>query len=183
MKLVVGLGNPGKEYEYTRHNVGFIIVDNYLKDSKWIKDKDCMYQTINYCGQKVMFLKPLTYMNLSGNAVARIVKFYKIDPKDILVIHDDLDLNIGVYRLKKSSSAGGHNGIKSIIQMLNTNDFSRFKVGIGNNKNQDTRNYVLNKLSTSEIESLKSKKYIDIINYYIENDIEKTMNKYNSNEA
>ncbi|MBQ6840858.1 MAG: aminoacyl-tRNA hydrolase [Bacilli bacterium] len=181
MKLVVGLGNPGKEYENTRHNVGFIILDNYLNNSNWTKDKDCEIQTINYKGDKVIFIKPTTYMNLSGRAVSRVANYYKIDPQDILVIHDDLDLASGIYRLKTNSSSGGHNGIKSIIEQLGTNGFSRLKVGIGNNKNTDTRNYVLNKLSTEEINFLKSDKFIDIINYYLENGIEKTMNSFNSN--
>lgn len=183
MKLVVGLGNPGKEYENTRHNVGFIILDNYLNGTTWNKDKDCMYQIINYNNERVIFLKPLTYMNLSGNAVARIANYYKVSSKDILVIHDDLDLKNGVYRLKANSSSGGHNGIKSIIQMLGTTDFSHLKIGIGNNKNINTRNYVLNKLSTEEINNLRSDKYIEIINYFLDYGIEKSMNKYNSNEV
>ncbi|MBE6148760.1 MAG: aminoacyl-tRNA hydrolase [Firmicutes bacterium] len=183
MKLVVGLGNPGKEYENTRHNVGFIIIDNYLKGTTWNKDKDCMYQIVNYNGERIIFLKPLTYMNLSGIAVVRIANYYKIDPKDILIVHDDLDLKTGIYRLKTKSSSGGHNGIKNIIQLLGTNEFSHLKVGIGNNKDIDTRNYVLNKLSTEEINDLQSDKYIEIINYFLDNGIEKAMNRYNSNEV
>lgn len=183
MKLIVGLGNPGKEYENTRHNVGFIILDNYLKDSVWSHEKEYDYQIINYKNEKVIFIKPLTYMNLSGNAVAKVAHYYKILAKDILVIHDDLDLTSGVYRLKTNSSSGGHNGIKNIIQMLGTNEFSHLKIGIGNNKSINTRNYVLNKLSTEEINILKSDKFVDIINYYLENGIDKAMNKFNSNEV
>ena len=183
MKLVVGLGNPGKEYENTRHNVGFIVLDNYLKNETWSKDKDCYYKIINHNNEKVLFLKPTTYMNLSGNAVLRIANYYKIDPFDILVIHDDLDLKIGNFKLKFDSTAGGHNGIKSIIQNLNTTKFSRLKIGIGSDNNYDSRSYVLNKLSTKEIESLNSNRYIEIIDYFLDNGIEKTMNKYNTKGA
>ena len=179
MKLVVGLGNPGKEYENTRHNVGFIILDYYLKDNNWNKEKDYMFQIVNHNGNKVIFIKPLTYMNLSGYAVSKVANYYKIDAKDILVIHDDLDLPSGVCRLKFNSSSGGNNGIKSIIEQLGTKSFSHLKVGIGNNKNADTKNYVLNKLSTEEIADLKGSKYSDIIDYYLDYGIDKTMNKFN----
>lgn len=182
MKLVVGLGNPGKEYENTRHNVGFIILDNYFSNVTWNKDKDAEYITVNHNGEKVIFLKPMTYMNLSGKAVSRIANYYKIEASDIIIIHDDLDLEAGKYRLKTNSSSGGHNGIKSIIEMLGTNKFSRLKVGIGHSDKIDTKNYVLNKLSTEELSLLKSNKYIEIINYFLENGIDKTMNRYNSNE-
>ncbi len=182
MKLVVGLGNPGKEYQNTRHNVGFIILDNYFSNVTWNKDKDAEYITANHNGEKVIFLKPMTYMNLSGKAVSRIANYYKIEASDIIIIHDDLDLESGKYRLKTNSSSGGHNGIKSIIEMLGTNKFSRLKVGIGHSDKIDTRNYVLNKLSIEELSMLKSNKYIEIINYFLENGIDKTMNRYNSNE-
>jgi PTH1 family peptidyl-tRNA hydrolase len=179
MKLVVGLGNPGKEYENTRHNVGFIILDNYLKDVNWKKNIDSFEYMMNIDGEKVIFLKPLTFMNLSGLAVGRIAKYYKINPEDILIIHDDLDLPSCTYRFKTNSSSGGHNGIKSIIDNLGTNSFCRLKIGIGNNKSINTKDFVLNKLSKNEIEDLKSEKYIELINYFLKNGIEKTMNKYN----
>ena len=182
MKLVVGLGNPGKEYENTRHNVGFIILDNYFSTETWNKDKDSENIITNINGEKVIFLKPMTYMNLSGRAVSRIANYYKIEAKDILVIHDDLDLNSNTYRLKTNSSSGGHNGIKSIIEMLGTTNFSRLKIGIGHSDKIETRNYVLNKLSTEELSNLKSDKFVEIINYFLENGIDKTMNRYNSNE-
>lgn len=179
MKLVVGLGNPGKEYENTRHNVGFIIIDNYLKDVNWKKNTDSFEYMKNIDGEKVIFLKPLTFMNLSGLAVGRIAKYYKINPEDILIIHDDLDLPSCTYRFKTNSSSGGHNGIKSIIDNLGTNSFCRLKIGIGNNKSINTKDFVLSKLSKNEIEDLKSEKYIELINYFLKNGIEKTMNKYN----
>ena len=122
MKLIVGLGNPGKEYENTRHNVGFIVIDNYTSNLIWSSEKNYMITSSIINGEKILFLKPLTYMNLSGYAVSQVANYYKISPDDILVIHDDLDLPIGEIKLKFNSSAGGHNGIKSIIEQLGTMD-------------------------------------------------------------
>jgi len=180
MKLVVGLGNPGKEYENTRHNVGFIILDNYLKNDKWTKEKNYMITNKVISGEKVLFLKPLTYMNLSGHAVSEVANYYRILPQDILIIHDDLDLNSGQVRIKFDSSSGGHNGIKSIIEQLGTMKFARLKVGIGKSDNIDAKKYVLNKLSTEELDILKSNFYTDIIDSFLSVGIDKTMNVYNT---
>jgi len=180
MKLIVGLGNPGKEYEKTRHNVGFLVLDEYLKENSWITKKDYFLCEKIINNEKIIFIKPQTYMNLSGKAVAQVVNFYKIPYENILVIHDDLDLKEGMYKLKFNSSSGGHNGIKSIIEYLNTNKFGRLKIGIGNNKKITTASYVLGELSNNEVETLKSKKYQEIIEFFIINGIEKTMNTYNS---
>ena len=179
MKLIVGLGNPGKNYENTYHNVGFILLDNYLKDEKWqFKDNySYIVQIIN--NEKIIFLKPLTYMNLSGLVVAKVANFYKIHSKDILVIHDDIDLLFGNYRFKFNSSSGGHNGIKSIISSLGTQEFCQLKIGINNSKSILLKDYVLSTLSSKEIDDLKNNKYSEMINYYINNGIEKTMNNYN----
>ena len=179
MKLIVGLGNPGKEYINTRHNVGFIVVDNYLKDVNWKKEKDALTYVTNIEGEKVCFLKPQTFMNLSGNAVLRIVNYYDIDIKDILVIHDDLDLSIGTYKLKVNSSSGGHNGINNIIELLHTDEFARLKIGIGKDINIPTVDYVLSKLSKSQIQSLDDEVYKDIINSFIKDGIDKTMLHFN----
>ena len=179
MKLIVGLGNPGKEYENTRHNVGFNIIDNYAKDLKWSKEKDSLIAITNKFGEKIILLKPQTYMNLSGNAVKRIADYYKINPCDVLVIQDDLDLPILTYRLKYASSSGGHNGIKSIISTLGTNEFARLKVGIGHSDKNDTKDFVLDKLSKKEVDFLKSEIFTDIINDFINKGISFSMNKYN----
>ena len=181
MKLIVGLGNPGKNYKYTRHNVGFLILDNYLKDVKWQTNNNTLYYITNICGQKVCFLKPQTYMNLSGIAVREIVNYYKIAYEDILVIHDDLDIPTFSYKLKYNSSAAGHNGIKDIIKFLGSQEFSRLKIGIGHNQNIDTKDFVLSKLSKEEIDYLHNDIFKDIINYFIANDINMTMNKFNHN--
>ena len=182
MKLIVGLGNPGKEYENTRHNVGFIVIDNYTSNLIWFSEKNYMITSSIINGEKILFLKPLTYMNLSGDAVSKVANYYKISPEDILVIHDDLDLSIGIHRLKVNSSSGGHNGIKSIIEKLGTNRFARLKIGISHSTNGDTKDYVLGNFSKDDLEvmteSIKETK--NIIDCYLLNGIERTMNRYNT---
>ncbi len=183
MKLIVGLGNPGNDYNNTRHNVGFIVVDNYLKDVQWKKEKDSLIYVTNIEGEKVCFLKPQTFMNLSGTAVLKIVNYYDIDINDILVIHDDLDLPIGIYKLKVNSSSGGHNGVNNIIELLHTNSFARLKIGIGKDNNIPTVDYVLGKLSRDQIESLDNDIYKEIITSFIKDGIDKTMLHYNHKEV
>ena len=129
MKLIVGLGNPGKEYENTRHNIGFWALDNYLDNVSFKHDKLADV----YKDNSVIYIKPNTFMNLSGEAVNYYMNYYKIDKKDLLVIQDDLDLPLGKIRVKNNSSAGGHNGIKSIINEIGSNEFLRLKVGISKN--------------------------------------------------
>jgi len=182
MKLVVGLGNPGKEYEKTRHNVGFMCVDNYVDNSLWKEKFDALYTEVILDGEKVMVVKPLTYMNLSGNSVKLFVDYFKIELNDILIIQDDLDLPVGQIRLKVNSSAGGHNGIKSIIEKLNNDNFARLKIGIANNKKFDTKDYVLGKFTEEEEKIIKDSVNLtkEIISYFLKNGIEKSMNKYNS---
>lgn len=182
MKLIVGLGNPGKEYLNTRHNVGFMCVDNYVDNLSWHNKFKGLVAEKMINGEKILFLKPLTFMNLSGESVQLIVKYYNIDLKDILIIHDDLDLPLGFYKLKVNSSSGGHNGIKSIIEMLKANSFARLKIGISHDHSVDTKDYVLGKFSTSELEILNRtiQRSKDIIDCYIKYGIEKTMNIYNT---
>lgn len=181
MKLIVGLGNPGKEYINTRHNIGFMILDDFLGDVKWSKKFSGVYYETNIIGEKYIFVKPQSYMNLSGGVVASFAKFYKIDIKDILIIQDDLDLPVGKSRIKINSSAGGHNGIKDIISCLNSDAFARVKVGISNNKNIDTKDYVLGNFSKSELELIKTneKNIFDIIENFEYERIDELMNKYN----
>ena len=135
MKLIVGLGNPGKEYENTRHNIGFNVIDLYLKKNNLNLDKEKFngkYLKTNINNEEVIFLEPQTYMNLSGDSVLKIMNFYKINIEDILIIQDDLDLDLGKIKLKEKSSSGGHNGIKDIEQKLGSNSFKRLKIGISN---------------------------------------------------
>ena len=147
MKLICGLGNPGKEYENTRHNVGFMIIDNYCYPDKFSQKFNGLYLEKNINGEKVIFLKPQSYMNLSGTVVRPFIDYYKIEKKDVLIIRDDLDLDLGHTRLKYNSSSGGDNGIKSIIQELKSQEFYQYKVGISNNKRKDTKDYVLGRFS------------------------------------
>ena len=134
MILIVGLGNPGKEYANTRHNIGFRVIER-LSEIHNIPLNQKKHKAIlgsGYIeGQKVVLAQPQTYMNLSGESVREIADFYKIEPEDMIIIFDDISLDVGQLRLRKKGSAGGHNGIKSIIAHLNSQDFPRIKVGVG----------------------------------------------------
>lgn len=184
MKLIVGLGNPGKEYENTRHNIGFMMIDYILKELNITNGKEKMggisYET-NINGEKVMFLKPQEYINLSGNVINKYMQFYKIDIKDLFIIHDDLDLEVGKFKLRGKGGSGGHNGLKNIESHLKTKDYYRMKIGISNNKNIDTKDYVLGHLNKEEKENLN--KIIElgpnIIKDYLNMSFTNLMNKYN----
>lgn len=134
MKLIVGLGNPGSQYEATRHNVGFDVVDRLAQEVgvKLTEQKFRADYTVWHCdSEKVLLVKPYTFMNLSGEALLPLMSYYNVALEDVVVVYDDLDLVPGKIRLRQSGSAGGHNGVKSIIAMLGTQDFKRVKVGIG----------------------------------------------------
>ena len=181
MKLIIGLGNPGKDYTKTRHNIGFMVLDSYLGDVKWSNKFNGIYYETKINDEKYIFLKPQTYMNLSGKCVYSFMNFYKIDYKDVLVIHDDLDLEVGNYRIKVNSSSGGHNGIKDIINAISTDAFARLKIGISNNKGIDTKDYVLGSFSKSELKIIEENysNFYDIIEHFDYNNINDLMNKYN----
>lgn len=180
MKLVVGLGNPGKEYSSTRHNIGFIVLDNYIGEDKWSLKFNGLYITKLINGEKVIFLKPQSFMNLSGSVVKKFVDYYNISLDNILVIQDDLDLECGKLRLKKDSSAGGHNGIKDIIASLGSKDFLRLKIGISQSVG-DTKDYVLSSFSKKEIGVLNENMsvYLSVIDDFLDKDFSYLMNKYN----
>lgn len=181
MKMIVGLGNPGKEYENTRHNIGFMVL-NYFPGNNFTKEKyNGLIFEDNINGEKVIFVKPTTYMNLSGECVGKLANFYKIDHNDILIIQDDLDLPYMKYRLKYKSSSGGHNGLKSIMNCLGTDEIPRLKIGIANNKQIDTKDYVLGKFSKEQLDLFDStaKIFKDIIIDFINKDINYCMMKYN----
>ncbi len=184
MKLIVGLGNPGKEYEKTRHNMGFMVMDEIAKklNMEYNKSKfNGLYFDINLNGEKVIFLKPQKYMNLSGEVVRDYVNFFKINIEDILIIVDDLDMSLGKVRLKKKSSSGGHNGLKSIFFNINTNDIKRIKIGIGNDKLKDTKDYVLSKINNEEYKLLDNsiKLASKIALEFIDTDFNRLMSNYN----
>lgn len=183
MKLIVGLGNPGREYKKTRHNIGFMILDNYLGKVNWKTKQETYFYTTEINSEQVIFIKPLTYMNLSGLAVSKIARFYKIANEDILIIHDDLDMKIGTYKLKKNSSSGGHNGIKSIINELNSEEFGRLKIGIGKPNQIPVDKYVVSKFSPEELTEIEDNmnEFKKIIDLFIERGIEEALQNYNKN--
>jgi len=182
MKLVVGLGNPGRKYKKTKHNVGFICLDYYAKkngltfkldnkfNGEWLKQGD------------LLLLKPHTFMNLSGHSIVKIMKFYDVQIEDVLIIYDDLSLPFGKIRLREIGSAGGHNGIKSIIQNFKTEDFKRIKIGIDRNPMMEQKDYVLSKFSKPEQKELEDK--VEVVAAIIdefksETDFINIMNKFN----
>ena len=178
MKLIVGLGNPGKVYENTRHNIGFMVIDKYLGDVKFKEKFNGLYYETNK-SDKVIFIKPQTFMNNSGECVSKFAKYYDVKSNDILVIQDDLDIEVGNYKFKINSSSGGHNGIKSIIKHLGTDNFFRMKVGIKNIKKGDTIDFVLGKFSKEDMNLIKFNDLVLSIDDFINKDINYVMNKYN----
>ncbi len=161
MKLIIGLGNPGKEYEKTRHNAGFLAVDKIVSSSEYqvssVKQKfnaEISQGTIN--NEKTILAKPQTFMNNSGQAVRAILDYYKINPEDIIVIHDDLDIPLGEFKISKNKNSGGHKGVQSIIDHLGTKDFTRIRIGINaENKKTPTEKFVLGKFSEDETREIE----------------------------
>ncbi len=184
MKLIVGLGNPGKEYQNTRHNVGFMILDKYLREHNigTYKEKfGGIYYEYSVDGEKVLFLMPQQYINLSGQVLKRYIDFFKIELNDVLIIHDDLDTPCGSIKLRASGGSGGHNGLKDIENNLHTKYYKRIKIGISNNKMIDTKDYVLGKFNNEEkkIFDEVTQKTLQIIDDFFIISFENLMNKYN----
>lgn len=187
MKLIVGLGNKGNEYKNTRHNIGFMALD-ILADFLHVSiDKirfDGEYQDVLLNGEKVILLKPLRYMNLSGEVVKKYMDFYKISIDDLLIIHDDLDLPLGTMKLKYKGSSGGHNGLKNIEMHLKSPCYKRVKIGISNNKGIDTKDYVLGHFSKEEQDVLKPilEKMPNLLEDYLKLSFDAVMSKYNQKD-
>lgn len=184
MKLIVGLGNPGKAYENTRHNIGFQTIDKFAHklDVSITKSKfNGLYIETLIDGEKVILLKPQSYINLSGEVIRKFVDFYKISISDILVLHDDLDLTVGTYKIKQKGSSGGHNGLKNIELHLGTQEYKRIKIGISNNKTMDTKDYVLGRLSKEEQDMLETVEntVLAILDDYFKVSFSELMSKYN----
>ena len=162
MWLIVGLGNPGSKYEKTRHNAGFLVVDQIVEPLSVTMAKSAyggVVATSELFGQKILFLKPMTYMNKSGTAVMQACRFYKIPPENIIVLHDDIDVPFGKVKAKESGGHGGNNGIRSIIECLGGHGFWRIKLGVGRppaEVRMDVSSWVLAKLSDPELEVLTS---------------------------
>lgn len=186
MYLVVGLGNYPKEYDLTRHNIGFMCLDNFANkhsaDFKVENKFKAEVATCNFGGEKIILIKPLTFMNLSGEAVQKVNAFYKIPPENILVVYDDISIDLGKFRFRANGSDGGHNGIKSIINMLSTNKFPRLKVGIGPQPQfMKSEAFVLQKFSNEQMDLLNKVvlKSVDAIEDYLNVGIAAAQNKYN----
>lgn len=185
MKLLTGLGNIGDKYVFTRHNAGFMVLDRWAaKENISFKNESKLKASIakiKLNDEDIIFAKPTTFMNLSGEAVRAIMDYYKIDIKDILIIYDDLSLDLGKIRYRANGSDGGHNGIKSIIKHAGTKDFARLKIGIGPQPNIPSENYVLQNFPKTDMDALKEvlDKARESVEFYLQNGIEKTQNKFN----
>lgn len=185
MKLIVGLGNPGKEYENTRHNVGFMVLDCYAKEKNLSFSKkkfNGIYAEEIKNGEKIIYLKPQSFMNLSGEVVGEFVTFFKIPIEDVFIIHDDMDIPLGKYKLKPQGSSGGHNGLKNIELHLHSSKYARLKIGISKNKEMDVKDYVLGHFSQEEISLLHPVicKAKEIVDAFPTMSFDHLMNKYNS---
>jgi PTH1 family peptidyl-tRNA hydrolase len=187
VKLIVGLGNPGPEYRDTRHNVGFNVVDELVNrwriSGQWREKFEALQVKTMRGDDSVIVSKPLTYMNLSGRAVAAIAGFYKIEPADVFVIVDEVALPLGRLRARRDGSAGGHNGLKSIIEHLGTNAFPRMRVGVGRgDSRRDLANHVLGKFEASERDTVSAAvlRAADASEMFLSDGIERVMNAFNA---
>lgn len=187
--LIVGLGNPGREYEKTRHNAGFRAIDVLAEKLGCQVDKgkfQGLYGQVNYQGMKLLLLKPQTYMNLSGRSVLQLSAYFHIPPQKIIVLFDDISLEPGRLRIRADGSAGGHNGIKSIISELGSQDFPRVKIGVGAkaHPDQDLADWVLSTFSASEEKALASAldRAADAALSIIEKGVPETANRYNGSK-
>ncbi|UZW64393.1 aminoacyl-tRNA hydrolase [Mycoplasmopsis synoviae] len=180
MKLIVGLGNPGDKYKFTRHNVGFLVIDLICQKLKITLDKEKTHGSYAKF-EDFIIAKPNTYMNLSGNFVLELANFFKIAPDDILVIHDEKDFELGKSAIKIGGSGASHNGVLDVINKLNTQNFKRLKIGIGQNKEMALKDYVLQRFSLEEFSVLEPvlNQAADVCIQYSFNDIHYLMNKYN----
>ncbi len=184
MKLIAGLGNPGIEYEKTRHNAGFLLIDR-LCDKLGVRlDKNkckAQYGIYRHNGEKIIIAKPQTYMNLSGQAVSSLMRFYDVDVKDLIVVHDDLDLPVGKLRLRRQGSSGGQKGMGSIIEQLGTSQINRIRIGISNDKRIDTKDYVLGRFSKEDEKILDEvlDKGAEALIYAFDHDFDVVMSKFN----
>jgi len=189
MLIIVGLGNPGKKFQKTRHNVGFVIVNEFSKKNEfpnWKKSKkiNCFYTKKSIFNKEIELVKPLTYMNNSGEAIKYIVKKHNLKPEDIIVVHDDLDLPLEKIKIIKNRSSAGHKGVQSIIDKLGTKNFVRLRVGIKavtENNKQGIKDFVLQKFNQKEETVLKGviKRACQVVEAILKEGVEKAMNKFN----
>ena len=184
MYLIVGLGNPGKQYEHTSHNIGFDAVDYFAKKNNLSFDKtkfDGLYAQGIINSKKVILLKPQTFMNLSGDSVRPFADYFDIPTENILILHDDIEFDVGVIKIRKKGSGGTHNGMKDIVLKLDSTDFPRVRIGVGNDKKMELYSYVLGHIPQEERKVLDEVvvKCSSVIDEYLTNGIDSAMNLYN----
>ena len=184
MKLIVGLGNPGMEYVKTRHNAGFLLIDRLCEKLDLTLDKSkckAIYGIYRHKGEKIIIAKPQTYMNLSGQAVISLMHFYDVATEDLIVVHEDLDLPLGKLRLRSQGSSGGQKGMGNIIDLLGTSKINRMRIGISNDKQIDTKDYVLGRFSSEDEKVLDEvlEKGADALIYAFDHDYDLVMSKFN----
>lgn len=185
-RLIVGLGNPGRQYAATRHNVGFMVVDAFARKQGLAvtrSDHQALLAEGRWKEERIILLKPQTYMNLSGFAVSSAARWYKIEPQDIFVIHDDLDLEAGRLRIRTSGGAGGHKGIISIIEQLGTQDFARLKIGIGRpGPGMEVPDYVLTPFAPAEREIIQAAiaRSVEAVEMVLDQGYLAAMNQFNA---
>ncbi len=184
--IIVGLGNPGTQYKNTHHNAGFISIDyianKYSADFKLEKKFEAEIASFKQDGENIIFVKPQTYMNLSGIAVQKIASYYKEASSNVFIIFDDIELPLGVIRVRKNGSGGSHNGMKNIIQMMGTQEIPRIRIGLGVDRTMDLKDFVLSKISSQDmavLDKVNEKIYIGLDSYIKEKNIDKLMQKLN----
>jgi peptidyl-tRNA hydrolase, PTH1 family len=187
MKLIVGLGNPGAQYERTRHNVGWLVVEAFARKFRidiTRHEKSAMTGTGRVAGGSVMVAKPLTYMNLSGDAVRLLVNAYLESPAELIVVYDDIDLPLGRLRIRPNGSAGTHNGMRSIITELGTENFPRLRIGIGQSDQGKLRDYVLDEFTPEEepVVARAVERSVDALVLFARGDLKRAMNQFNRDE-
>ena len=184
MLVIAGLGNPGRKYENTKHNMGFLVLDAFAEKNgikiRKIKHKALIGEGV-VAGQKVLLVKPQTYMNLSGESIREVVQYYGIEPQELMVVYDDVDIPMGTIRLRKKGSAGTHNGMRSIIYQLQFDDFPRLRMGIGTQKKEDMIDFVLTGFSKEEAAGIREAvgTAVSALEAWIDKGIDIAMNEYN----
>ncbi len=184
MKIVIGLGNPGNKYTKTRHNIGFAVIDKFVKSCNVSFSKKYRDSVISKCtldGEEVLFVKPQLFMNLSGGPAKRIIGKYNCDLSEILVILDDINIPLGKIRIRERGSSGGHNGLKSISNHLKTTCFPRLRIGVGNSLPENTKDFVLSRFTKEENDVIQGAldKACEVINCWVTTDINKCMSLFN----
>ena len=184
MKIYAGLGNPGKKYEKTRHNAGFMVIDELCRRWNMSLDNEkfeALYGKKKVNGEDILLVKPLTYMNDSGRAVQQLMHYFKVDPQDLIVIHDDMDLPVGKIRIRTKGSSGGQKGMGSIIRCLGTSELKRIRIGIGKGEKDEVIDFVLGQIPKEDWPLFEScvQKAAEALDYAAEHDFAAVMNRYN----